>query len=94
MSNGQDPSAGEGDTTTEYVAEDVRQLRTEVDRHTHDIATLMTEIRQRPTKTQVILGTLAVVSVLLTPAAIFISALMGLASGDPSISNVLPTPTP
>ena len=89
-----DPSPGEGDTATEYVADEVGRLSTEVDRHTHDIATLLAEINQRPTKTQVLLGALAVVSILLTPAAIFISALIGLASGDPSISVVTPTPTP
>lgn len=95
MSNGQDRSAGEGDTTaTELVAEEVGRLRTEVDRHTHDIATLMTEFRQRPTKTQVVLGALAVVFVLLTPAAIFLSALIGLASGDPSAAAATPTPGP
>ena len=94
MSSTPPAAPGEGDTATEYVAGEVGRLRVEVDRHTHDIATLLAEIRQRPTKAQVVLGVLAVVSVLLTPAAIFISALIGIASGEPSVHILTPTPGP
>ena len=71
---------GEGDTAVESVPEAVGRLRTDVDQLKNDMEFIKGELRQRPTKFQVILGALTVAFVLLTPVAIFASSLVTLAT--------------
>ena len=82
MRNGtQPPAAGEGFAASEHISAEVIKLRDDLSTVQAQATIALAEIRQRPTKTQVVLGAATVIVAAATPAAIIFTALVTYLAG-------------
>lgn len=63
-------------TTALHMNEQLVQIHEHLAEQREGLATVTNELRQRPTKFQIVLGALSVVFVLVTPAAIVLTSII------------------